>query len=174
MSNELLAKEFAELTERLSTVEPMLKRSFKDLSRITKNLAEVDTAITKLSPSVNPEAIAPIHAWKGTYGKRGALKDFVLQEFKRCSPACLQTSDVASLAIKKFSLVFATNEDLSNFRRKRVGGAIQSLTRLGKLERGDDVIRQSQFCGTWRWKKNIQPTLASLSKQSKTIAVDVH
>lgn len=145
-----------------------------DLAQLTKKLAVIDADIIEFSPTTNPKSIAPIDAWKGKYGKRGALSQFVLGVFESRYPRYLMSSDVVDSVIAKFSIVFATEKDEQYFRRRGIRGTIQSLTATGKLERGEDVILKGQKCGQWRWKTETQPTLASLSAQMRSTSADVH
>ena len=169
---EPLAIEITYLKARLNTTEVLLQASVTKKERLLKELAEIDKNIVDVWPSVNPNAIDPIQAWKGKYGKRGALKNFVYETLKSRSPAFVPTNEISVLAIIEFSLVFENASIRKHWYKDSLRGALVALFKGGIIEKGTlQISSVSGTVGSWRLKQESQPTLAALSAQADAIEV---
>lgn len=168
-------EEIVFLKRRLETAEVFFAAGTAKQKRLRQELAEIDKGITDVSPSVNPGAIAPIKAWKGNYGKRGSLRNFLCDTIKRRSPCYIPTNELAKLVILEFALVFDNAKARKDWRRHSVLGTLAALVRDGFIEKGE--FRNPHATGTWKtwgWKQESKITLADLVRLSSPILVGDH
>lgn len=119
---ETRARAAGSLQRLTSEVERKLKVAKADVERyqkmeieLARNLEEArtdlkscDWLIRKFDSRLDPEEIEPIVAWKGRYGKRGALKEAVSCILTDHAPVALSIPDLSKVIILEFQLTFAT------------------------------------------------------------------
>ena len=107
-----------------------------------------------------------IHGWHGNYGKRGQLREYILETVKSRAPEFVTTTEMALLVIMEFSLVFTSDESYRTWYNDSLRGTLKALTNLGHLERDRArETRAGQPVG-WRWRDAAAPTLAQLSRMT--------
>ena len=72
----------------------------------TGELACPEGSVVIFDDTLDPKEIGTINGWAGRYGKRGALREFLLQILESRAPEYVSTSELALLAMAEFSLVF--------------------------------------------------------------------
>src|SRR5450830_1876544 len=115
ISGELLSAEqvLARLTadkdlvlEELAMAQRLLDAAQCRCSRLKTEVVAMDQVVQLYDAGIQPDQIQPINAWQGNYGKRGALRKFLIETFKSESPAYLTSKELEILAITHFSLIF--------------------------------------------------------------------
>jgi hypothetical protein len=162
----MLNEDVETLTLRLESARTMLSAADARLARLTGELAALDQTVVLYDNTLNPKNIAPINAWQGNYGKRGALRGFLVLTLRSRSPDYVTTQELEILTITNFSLVFEHRALRRHWYMGSFRGTLKVLLSRGLIERGSDDLRRSQETGTWRWKQETQPTLAELRNAS--------
>lgn len=109
--NQAYLDEVSVLNEKLRVATSVFEKSDQQLTHLKADLAKVDEAIAAIAPTVKPASIKPIRAWSGQYGRRGALRDFLLEALTVRYPEFLSTPDLANLTITAFSLTFESKRE---------------------------------------------------------------
>ena len=128
------------------------------VEKLTADLAALDRTVQVYDSALDGSSITPVNAWKGTYGHRGALKQFVAQTLKQQSPDWVPVNHLGLLAIKHFSLSFDTKLQQVLWQKRSVRTSLRSLESDGVAER----VAGIRTIGQWRWKQQRAPTLAEL------------
>jgi hypothetical protein len=156
------------LLEKLSLIEEKLAVSAQKRNEISTALSALDEKIVKLSPNTNPSQIQAIFGWKDRYGKRGALRQYIIDVLKSHQPEYIGFSDLAELAVKNFGLTFATASEKVDWRNKNLKGALKELRNQLLIE---SIVSPAKAKGQkrllWRFKLDRQPTLAELAALDK-------
>lgn len=97
------------------------------------------------------------------YGRRSALKQFLLDTLRDASPAQLTTSELAEKALVRFGLAMSCPEELYDFKVNSVGRGLRWLQSLGLVERLTTKHRVAGALGTWRWREAL-PSLVELKQ----------
>ena len=152
------------LLEKLSLIEDALAISAQKRDEISTALAVVDEEIVKLSPNTNPSKIQAISGWKDRYGKRGALRHYLVDVLKSYYPEYIESNDLADLAMKNFGLTFATHSEKVDWRNTSLRNALLALRSQFLIE---SIVPPAKAKGPtkliWRCKLDRQPTLAELA-----------
>ena len=168
--SEQYADQIEILKLQLKNMEAMFLASSKKKERLLEELAHIDKQFLDAYPTVNTGSIEPIAAWKGKYGKRGALRKFVLETLKSYAPAFIPTTKLSELATIEFSLVFENSAARKKWNDNSFRSALKSLSIDGRVERSEEPLSaEHKGLSHWRIKQESHPTLASLSMQSSSI-----
>ena len=152
------------LLEKLSSIEETLAISAQKRDVITTALILIDEEIVKLSPNTNPLQIHAIYGWKDRYGKRGALRHYIVDVLKSRHPEYIESSDLADLAMKNFGLTFATDSEKVNWRSISLRNALTALRNQFLIESiVSPATAKLQKRLLWRYKLDHQPTLVELA-----------
>lgn len=160
--HESLSADLQALRQKLAASEAMLASAETRRQGITADLAAMDKAVQLFDEGIDPSSIQPINGWEGTYGKRGALREFLMHTLKTSAPAFLLTTELAVRAQTEFCLVFEHNDARYRWHRNSLRGALKILARQGLVERGPDEGFGHNDPGSWRWMPEAPKTLASL------------
>ena len=87
-----LAEERAALAGELVRLDRLLAELEARRCKVQQQLSFMDGAIRQFDEDLTPEAIRPVNAWKGKYGKRGALKALVIELLGLAGSAGLDTN----------------------------------------------------------------------------------
>ena len=150
------------LRQELETARRLLGASRLKRERLQKEVAALDQVVLIYDEGIRPELIAPINAWQGTYGKRGALRQFLVETLKSLSPAFVSTKELEILTISHFSLVFEHPSLRMDWYRGSLRGTIKVLANKGYIERIHAKEDRTAEVGAWRWKQEGAKTLAGL------------
>jgi hypothetical protein len=89
------------------------------------------------------------------YGRRGDLQQFLADTLRDVTPAQLNTSQLAEMALVRFELAMSCPAELYDFKMNTVGRALRRLLALGLIERLTRKHRVERALGTWRWKAEV-------------------
>lgn len=131
-------------------------------SALQEDLAAIDRSIKLYDERVDPSTIEPVNGWRGNYGKRGALKEAVLEILVANAPNWVATDAIEAHVRAKFGLVFETPIVRKHWYNGSFRGALKALTAAGKLERLQDPEAPTHETGHWRVKMN-SPRLVDLA-----------
>lgn len=160
--HESLSADLKELQQKLEVSEAMLASAETRRQRIKVDLAAMDQAVQLFDEGIDPANIQAINGWEGTYGKRGALRGFLMHLLQSNVPNFLLTTELAIRAQTEFCLVFEHNDARYRWHRNSLRGALKILARQGLVERGPDEGFGHNDPGSWRWTPDAPKTLASL------------
>jgi hypothetical protein len=147
-----LVGDITRLEERKALIEA-------ELGRVRDLVAAVDTSIRLVDGGLRLDAAGQVGRHCPTYGRRGALKDFLIAALKAAGEAGLSGRAASLLASANFELNFASKAEFLRYSRNTVRPQLQRLRKHGLAENlagtGPDGM-------LWRWKK-VLPTLADLA-----------
>lgn len=155
------------LEQKLARVEAQVVRVRASLASARnseasgrRGLQALDSVLASLYPQVEPTLVAPVGAWAGRYGERGALKQFVSAFVRAAAPHPVTASALTDAAQHQFGLSARAKEDRIQLRNS-IRTALRALDgRDGLIERVSDMQPEAAK-GLWRWKEPI-PTLEQL------------
>lgn len=124
------------------------------------SLAALDATIQIAYSEVNPSAAGVVHAWAGRYGRRGALKAFVIQSLEQVAPAPLTTTLLLCQVIRNFGLITEAGNERRRLRTT-VTHYLRGLVRQGQVE----AIHNGTQSGTGAWRLVGLPGIAALGLQ---------
>lgn len=130
---------------------------------LQEDLAAVDRSIRLYDEKLDPSSIEPVNGWRGNYGKRGALKEAVLEVLETSAPNWVSTDAVESAIRAKFGLVFETPLVRKHWYNGSFRNALKTLVAAGRVERLQDPDTPTRETGYWRIK-NDTPRLADLAR----------
>lgn len=159
---ERVREDAAELELALSKLGTMRAAAEAKRAQYCEELAALDKTVTIYDETLNPGNIAPIHAWKGRYGRRGALRGYLLSVLKDRAPDFVTTTELALLTMNEFSLTFGHSGLRYLWCKYSLRGSLKALVLQGLIERQDPLIGPGQGVGSWRWRQVKAPTLAVL------------
>ena len=172
---EKYSDQIAILKLQLKNMEELFLASAAKKERLLNELAAIDKQFLDAYPTVNTGSIEPIVAWKGRYGKRGALNKFVLETLKSYAPAFVPTTKLAELAMIEFSLVFENSAARRHWYDNSFRGALRKMLMRGLVEQSEEPLSAvHQGLNHWRLKVEQSPTLASLSRRPPSILEAFH
>lgn len=151
-----------ELRKELETLELLIAAANQKQDRLRSEVAALDQVVVLYDEGITPSLIAPINAWQGNYGKRGALKNFLTEALRARTPEYLTTKELEILTITHFSLVFEHRALQARWCHDSFRNALKVLATQGAIERGPDQNSSTNQLGKWRWKQEVAPTLAEL------------
>lgn len=154
------------LVER-ATLQGDIQRLHATQARVACELAKLQTQLQALDSTlelaysfVRPDGAGTIRR-HGRYGKRGALKAFIVAAIQNASPAAITTLEIAYSAVGAFRLNFATKAEFQAFTNNSIKRQILLLKKEGLVE----ALHNPQGgieVGTWQWKTSL-PTLTDLT-----------
>jgi hypothetical protein len=123
---------------------------------------------------MDPSRIAAVKAWKGHYGKKGALMEELADFVRRAHPATVSSHEIAAHLAAHFHLGFATAEAEFKWRRSRVRNILDRLKKRGLVSPVDVPGASHNDPGRWRWCVE-QPadSLESLAALARELGVQV-
>lgn len=154
--------ELPELRKRLAFSETALNAAMSRKERLASELASMDQVVRMYDEGIDPNAIEPINAWRGKYGKRGALRGFLSATLQNRAPEYVLTSELELLTIAHFSLVFESPALRKHWYDGSFRGTIKVLASQGIIERSHRADISTYEVGSWRWKQDRPKTLAEL------------
>lgn len=150
-----LAEKRARIAFDLDTKQKILRDLEAQIADLQVDLAAVDRTITIYDSRIDPGGIEPINGWKGSYGKRGALKEAVKECVRAASPNAISSLDLETLICLKFSIAFITPAERDKWREGGFRSAIKALVRDGLIERLGDPVEMAGQVAHFRWKEQV-------------------
>ena len=154
-----LSEDLADLGQRIAALKPLLSAANSRVARLRHEVAALDQVVVLYDSGINPTDIAPINAWAGNYGKRGALTIFLKKIIQERAPAYVRTNELEIATITHFSLVFEHKTIRKHWYDGSFRSRLKSLAERGFIERGPDNCPGSHAMGSWRWKQEVAPML---------------
>lgn len=147
-------KWLAEKRARLSYDLEFSRRLLEELTVRTENLeqdlAAIDRSINLYDQNIDPTDIQPVNGWRGAYGKRGALRNAILEVLTSQSPEWLSTNTIEVAIHAKFHLQFETPKVRMDWYRGSFRGALKQLCAAGLIERMADPSDGPIRIAYWR------------------------
>lgn len=148
-------------------LERLLAEITADLSRAKSDRDACDRLIRRFDPALNPEAIEPIQAQKGLYGKHGGLTRAVENAVRSAAPTPITTWEVGLAAAMELKLEFVSRKDRSEWMHNTLGRCLRRMLDQGTVERVADVFDENDQARTrWRWLGVPCTTLDDLRRQA--------
>ncbi|MBT9538311.1 hypothetical protein [Thiobacillus sp.] len=146
-----LAETRARVSAEVLRYEQILNEVGQALEKGRAELTACDTLIKKFDDRLDPRLIAPIKAWKGKYGKRGALQDAIIRILKERAPGPITTTELGWLLQLEFRLDFVDWREKRNWLHRSVGNQLNVLIERGLVERLHDRTVSTGQTGSWCW-----------------------
>ena len=159
-----LESSIPELRNRLAFSEQALINAGKRKQRLVKELTAFDQVVQVYDAGITPADIEPINAWQGRYGKRGALREFLIETLQSRAPAYVLTNELELLTIVNFSLAFDHPADRKKWYDGSFRNTLKVLACQNLIERSHPADTYTQDIGSWRWKQEKPKTLAELGE----------
>lgn len=123
---------------------------------LQEDLAAIDRSIALYDERIDPSTIEPVNGWRGTYGKRGALREAIMEFIANNAPNWVSTNAIETHVRVKFGLTFETPVVRKHWYNGSFRGSLKALAAAGKVERLDDPDAGPHEVGHWRLKHNGQ------------------
>ena len=130
-----LAERHARLKGRAEHLENQVSALTAELTKVRDHLAAVGTLLVGFDSRIESAAIAPIKAWKGKYGQRGALREALLESLTNAEKQWLPTSQIALLLQDSFALTFETRQEFRDWECRSVKSQLRRFVTEGLVEK---------------------------------------
>lgn len=163
--HELVSAQAAALEKQLAGLKVIEANAAAKVVEHTQQLAALDGSVVIYDDTIDPETIGVINGWTGRYGKRGALREFLLATIQARAPEYVPTSELALLAIAEFSLVFEHSKLRKHWYVQSLRNALQGLEKQGRIEKAPQTPFENMGgAGVqgWRVKQEQAVSLAQL------------
>lgn len=164
-----LAEKRARISFDLEAKRRIMQDVESQVTELQADLVSLDRVIKIYDSQVDPKEIAPINGWKGSYGKRGALKEAMKTFIREAAPNPISSLDLETLVCLKFNLTFETSTARYKWREGGFRTTIKALIRDGLIERVGDPAEWVGQVSHLRWKES-DLTFQSLEHQVATKA----
>lgn len=146
-----LAENRARAAAEVTRYARLLNEIQSRLSVAQADLVACDQLIRRFDARLNPNDIAPIHGWKGRYGKRGDLIQAIQRILQEAAPYPVSTPTLALLLRAEFELDFETPAECRRWVRNSVCNRLREMVQDGSVERLHDWGLGISESGSWRW-----------------------
>lgn len=161
-----LAEKRARLAHDLAQTRSIAVELTHRADVLEADLAALDRSLRLYDERIDPNNIESVNGWKGTYGKRGALRDGVLEVLKEYSPQWLTTSNISALICAKFGLYFQTGALRKHWYTGSFRGTLKRLEVDGLIEHECDPDAEGPVLALWRLRAQPSGTLADLVRST--------
>lgn len=114
-------------------------------------VAALDLVIALEHPGAAPEGVGAVQAWAGKYGKRGALKMFVLDTVRATAPLPVTAPAIAQAAAAALRIPLGTPSERQVLRR-RVTEILTRARDAGQVELLGGRQASQGGPGAWLWR----------------------
>lgn len=148
-------KGLAETRARVDAECSRLEQLHADIGqRLAEAQAERDACdrlIKKYDGRLDPTTIAPVKAWQGRYGKRGGLKQAVLEVVTMSFPSEVSTSEIAWAIQLQFNLGFETPKERKRWVHSSLTDVLRTLANKGLVKPLHDqsILGGTGTTGSW-------------------------
>lgn len=149
------------LQRRVNKAQALLEKARHSLAVAEKaqelnsaKLQALDITLAQFSPAIDPNRGVVVRAWKGRYGERGALTQFLLELLKQSAPAPMAVATIADRVELHFGIQHAEPDSRKKLRHSIRTCLRQLQARTGEIEPyrpspghppGHWVYRQTSF-----------------------------
>ncbi|HRL52813.1 MAG TPA: hypothetical protein PK805_01090 [Acidovorax temperans] len=120
---------------------------------LQEDLAAIDRSIALYDERIDPSTIEPVNGWRGTYGKRGALREAIMEFIANNEPNWVSTTAIETHVRVKFGITFETPVIRKHWYSGSFRSSLKALAAAGKVERLDDPDARPHEVGHWRIKQ---------------------
>jgi hypothetical protein len=161
---ELASAQVESLERELVAMKAFHAHSAAKVAQHTEELACLDGSVVIYDASLDPREIGTVNGWAGRYGKRGALREFLIQVLESRAPDYVSTSELALLTMAEFSLVFDHWKLRKTWYEHSLRNALKGLKAQGRIEASVDplLVDQGTEIRGWRIKRECPQSLAAL------------
>lgn len=136
-----------------------LQASQERLTATQQLLSALDATMEMAHPEANPQAAGVVNAWAGRYGRRGALRTFILEQVKTAGLDGVSTGELIDRVICQFHLGTNLHEERLSVKYSVKNGlrALQSkglITCTARMQENGHEMNYWRVCST--------PTLSDL------------
>lgn len=133
------------------------------------DLEALDRALVIFDASIEPELLKPVSA-HGRTGKRGLLREAVINVLQTHSPAWVATENIEALVCLELGLTFETTTVRKHWYENSLTRLLRKLVIENLAERLQDPTVFTSEVGRWRWKQEVKRTLAELRSRGSLTA----
>lgn len=152
-----LATRLPAYKERLDAAQAVLEQERATLSRAQRaykdtlqKIQALAITVESMAPEVNPDAVGPVNAWAGKYGKRGTLIAFLKEHLRHEYPDSLTLPEICLAVQTNFGLVLSASFERKNLRDS-IRARLCECRAQGLVESLDVPLRGARG-STWRWR----------------------
>ena len=131
------------------------------------DLEALDRDVVIFDSSIEPEELRPVSA-HGRTGKRGSLRQAVINVLQAHSPAWVATENIEALVCLELLISFETATVRKRWYDNSLTKQLRVLVTEDLVERLQDSTVFTSEVGRWRWKQEVKPTLASLRSSEES------
>lgn len=121
------------------------------LVKAQTELNACDTLIKKFDERLDPNMVQPIHAWQGRYGKRGALREAIVELLQARAPEPVTTTEIGWQMQLKFGITFCHPKEREAWMTNSIGNCLKKLAVTEKLVEACHDRSNTGGVGLWRW-----------------------
>jgi hypothetical protein len=144
-----------------------------ELDRALAQRESCDALLKSFSDNFPTDDIGAVRGWMGQHGKRGSFLEAIKQLVSGAGPGGITTSEIGSVLIGQFQLVFATPVQRGRWQRNCVTRRLNELKHSGQVEALHDHTRPANTSGRWRLKVERAASLDSLADLARSLGVEV-
>jgi hypothetical protein len=162
--NQMLKMEMKKVPSYLRGLVETRARADAQAKRLEKLVAELDEARTRAlqeraaadhlirayDPNLDPATIEPIAGFRGRYGRRGALAEFIREQLRNAYPEPLTTAEIGARAAVKFELDIPTPALYAAWRKTSIRNKLQRMEKAGEVERVGFGVEDGRESAAWR------------------------
>lgn len=160
-----LRRKLALLEAQVAKLSALLEKAQEPARSIQRDIHALDVVIDALHGQVNKDAVAPVKAWAGRYGARGAQKQFIMSFLQAAYPDTVKTKNILDALTYRFNLTIETPIERANLRHS-VRKTLRLLRDVDGLVESVHPRKLGTPDGLWRWKEPL-PTLGQLRARTQ-------
>ena len=146
-----LAETRGRLAGDVQRYQQVLAEVTASLVKAQAEMAACDTLIRKFDDRLDPGLVQPIHAWQGRYGKRGALREAIIELLLEQAQATVSTTEIGWQMQLKFGITFCHPKEREQWINNSIGNCLKKLAgKEGLAEACHDRSNTGEV-GRWRW-----------------------
>jgi hypothetical protein len=168
-----LAETRARADGQVLRIEQAMAELQTELAKARTTRASCDALIERYDSILDAAAIAPVKAWKGRYGERGALLGEIKRVVREAYPGSVTALDIADHLIRKFKLEFPSPKDERDWRREAVNNKLRILRSRDVVVRVDEPDPARRRPAQWQWVVREALPLSSLAEQARALGLQV-
>jgi hypothetical protein len=135
------------------------------LERARATLAACDMLILRIDARLLPGEIVLIRSKKSYGGKRGKLRNTVVDILQKAAPGSVTTTEIGIEIQVCFGLTFETPFLRTYWQNNSIGRLLRTLFYEDKVERLHDPRCNTEEGGRWRWKASAAESSDDLRAQ---------
>lgn len=162
-----LLVERATVAGNIAFLEQNIERVQSELALARASLDSLDKTIHFVDGRLNAQAAGRIRAFRGSYGRRGALKEFV-KSLIDSHPEGIRTVDIGHAVIQEFALVLSSKAEYSSYMTTSIKSTISKLRDVGAIE-NVSTVRGKGSLALWRVRRDVR-TFDDLRREESSLA----